>query len=143
MVVTLPWAGGDVIPPEYTCEGADRSPAVNWSDLPEGTAEVALVVTDLTAGEYVHWIAFGLDPAAGGVAEGAAASLPSQAVNGFGNATYGGPCPPSGTHTYRFTVYALGQQLEIPSGGPADEALAAIGAATLDSTSSTGTFTAT
>jgi phosphatidylethanolamine-binding protein (PEBP) family uncharacterized protein len=77
------------------------------------------------------------------VAEGASATLGGQAVNGFGTPTYGGPCPPSGTHTYRFTVYALSQQLEIPAGGPAEEALAAIGAATLDSASSTGTFTAT
>jgi hypothetical protein len=28
-------------------------------------------------------------------------------VNDFGKTSYGGPCPPSGTHRYFFTIYAL------------------------------------
>jgi hypothetical protein len=28
-------------------------------------------------------------------------------ANDFGKKPYGGPCPPSGTHRYFFTIYAL------------------------------------
>ena len=34
--------------------------------------------------------------------------------NGFGQIGYGGPCPPSGTHSYFFKVYALDTQLQLP-----------------------------
>ena len=30
-----------------------------------------------------------------------------ESENDFGKKSYGGPCPPSGTHRYVFTVYAL------------------------------------
>jgi len=39
------------------------------------------------------------------------------AVNGFGNAVYGGPCPPpgDGAHHYRFKLLALDvPKLEVP-----------------------------
>ncbi len=142
MEIGLPWEPGGVIPIDHTCEGADRSPAITWGQLPSGTVEVAISVTDLTAGEFVHWVVFGLDPNEGGVAEDASATAGAQAINDFGTALWGGPCPPSDTHTYRFTVHALGQQLETPSGVSAAETLTAIASVELESASSTGTFTA-
>ena len=35
-------------------------------------------------------------------------SLPGEyGIGDFGKKAYGGPCPPSGTHRYFFTIYAL------------------------------------
>ena len=39
---------------------------------------------------------------------------------------YGGPCPPSGTHRYVFTIYALDSMLDLPVGITADELKQAI-----------------
>jgi Raf kinase inhibitor-like YbhB/YbcL family protein len=112
IVVTLSstaFADGAPIPRRHTCEGEDLSPALAWDGLPEGTASLALLVDDPDApgGTFTHWIAWGIDPSASGVAEGAAP--PCQGRNGFGSHGYRGPCPPTGAgpHRYVFQLYAL------------------------------------
>ncbi len=140
--LNLPWAEGQAIPTAYTCEGDDRIPGVTWSGVPEGTIEVALVLTDLDAEGFVHWIAFGLDPAGAGVPEGGVPEGTPQALNSFGTVGYGGPCPPTGTHTYLLEAYALSQQLEVVDGAPANEVLTALTATSLALASVSGTFTA-
>jgi len=62
------------------------------------------------------------------------------ALNGSGKAAYTGPCPPSGTHTYRITVYYLDHPLLLSSGGSTDAMRAAIADATIDTAEVTGTF---
>ena len=37
----------------------------------------------------------------------------------FGRTGYGGPCPPSGTHRYRFALYALDTTLSLGPGATA------------------------
>jgi len=39
--------GGD-IPRKYTCEGDDIAPPLSWSDVPERTLSLALIVDDRT-----------------------------------------------------------------------------------------------
>jgi hypothetical protein len=63
---------------------------------------------------------FNVPPKAGALREHVAAKreLPDgsrQGTNDFGKIGYGGPCPPSGTHRYRFTLYALDTELTVPS----------------------------
>jgi hypothetical protein len=72
-----------------------------------------------------------------------AAEPPRQGRNDFGRVGYGGPCPPSGTHHYRFTLYALAAPLGLP-GHPDGGALrAALHAATiLGRATLIGTFSA-
>jgi Raf kinase inhibitor-like YbhB/YbcL family protein len=130
-VVSAPWAEAGQIPVEYGCQGEDISPPLSWSGVPEGTVELAVVMTDLDADNFVHWVAFGIDP---GLVELPAGQLPegvAQATNSFGNLGYGGPCPPTGSHTYLLEVYAVSQQLEIADGTPAADALTAIQSASL------------
>lgn len=117
------FAEGGTIPRRYTCDGEDRPPPLTWSGLPEGTVELALVVDDPDAprGTFVHWVVWGLDPAAGGLVEGEVRAR--QGRNGFGNQGYGGPCPPKGDepHRYVFTLFAVSQPLSLEAGASADD----------------------
>jgi len=122
-VATAPWADGGFIDAQYTCKGADTSPAISWSGVPASTQELAISLVDLDASDFVHWIVAGLDPASTGIAAGRVPTGAIQAANGFGEAKYGGPCPPDGEHKYRLTVYALGARSNLADGGAADTAL--------------------
>jgi hypothetical protein len=115
------FANGEVIPERYTCDGDDVSPPLEWTAPPDGTVALALCVDDPDAGRYpfTHWLAWGLDPRAGTLAEGEAA--PREGRNDFGAPGYRGPCPPPGKpHRYVFTLYALGAE---PQLGPSDRRL--------------------
>src|SRR5262249_889889 len=126
-VSSTSFADGGDIPRRHTCDGDDLPPPLNFSGVPEGTREIALLVEDPDApsGTFVHWVAWGIDPSTDALAEGAAA--PGSGRNGFGRPGYGGPCPPKGpAHRYVFTAFALSQALELPSGASADDLRKAI-----------------
>jgi Raf kinase inhibitor-like YbhB/YbcL family protein len=80
---------------------------------PQGSATLALVVTDLSADGFVHWVVVGIDPEITGTAEGLAPPGAIQGKNGFGAIGWGGPCPPagSGEHEYLVQLYALDKDL--------------------------------
>ena len=141
MTATLPFAEGGAIPAGFTCDGKNVSPAINWAGVPEGTVEIAIQVVDLETDDYTHWVITGLQPAAGGVAEGVVPVGAVQAKNSKGTLGYTGPCPPKGTlHNYLYEVDALDSHVTIGSGTDPDSALQAIGAATIQSASVTGTY---
>ena len=103
------FAEGGTIPSKYTCDGADVSPALSWAGAPLAAQSLALIVDDPDARGFIHWIAFNIPPGATGtIREGIYPDAdPPQGRNDFGHLGYGGPCPPSGIHHYRFTLYAL------------------------------------
>lgn len=118
---------GAAIPRKFTCDGADVSPALAWSGVPEGTAGLVLLVDDPDARDFAHWVAYAIPPSLSGLAEGAGSPTTQfmpQGTNDFGRVGYGGPCPPSGTHHYRFTLYALAVPLGL-SGAPRASAVRA------------------
>jgi Raf kinase inhibitor-like YbhB/YbcL family protein len=100
---------GGSIPLDYTCDGAGVSPPLAWGSVPEATVELALGVTDVDAGGFVHWVVAGLDPSVQALAIGVVPDGSRQAKNGAGTVGWTGPCPPkqSGPHHYVFTLYAL------------------------------------
>jgi Raf kinase inhibitor-like YbhB/YbcL family protein len=106
------------IPSRHSCEGEDVSPPLRWSNVPEGTRSLALVVDDPDApgGVFTHWLAWGLDPAAEELGEGD--SAPNEGRNDFGTSGYRGPCPPPGhgRHRYVFRLYALDAEPELSAG---------------------------
>lgn len=118
------FADGETIPEDFTCEGRNVSPPIEWQNAPEGTASFALVVDDPDApiGTFTHWLICDIGGRLAGLPEG----IPGQDVvrdpvsatqgqNGFKDVGYGGPCPPPGaTHRYVLTLYALDEKLDLP-----------------------------
>jgi Raf kinase inhibitor-like YbhB/YbcL family protein len=105
---------GGMIPIECTCDGADRSPALQWAGAPGGTRSFVLIVDDPDAprGTFTHWVRFDIP----GAVLALDAGQPIAGVDGtndFQQSGYRGPCPPEGDrpHGYRFTLYAL----DVPS----------------------------
>lgn len=106
------------IPSEYTCDGQDLAPQLTISDVPENAKSLVLIVDDPDApsGTWVHWLLYNI-PTNTTVIN--ANNLPIEAKQGmtdFGRASWGGPCPPSGTHRYFFKLYAIDTILDLPEG---------------------------
>lgn len=113
----------EMIPAEYTCDGADISPSLEWTGVPAGTKSLVLISDDpdAPAGDWVHWVLYDLPPGLTGLAPGipAADRIPGGGVQGrtdFGKVGYGGPCPPGGIHRYFFKLYALNTVLNLAPG---------------------------
>lgn len=103
---------GAVIPRPNTCDGADRSPALEWSGAPANTRGFALIVDDpdAPAGTWNHWLVWDLSADLGSLPEGVKANSPGvSGTNDFGRPGYGGPCPPRGhgPHRYYFKLFAV------------------------------------
>jgi Raf kinase inhibitor-like YbhB/YbcL family protein len=134
------FAEGGQIPRDYTCDGANSSLPLTWSGTPQGTVELALVMDDPDARGFVHWVVVGIPASARGIQGG----LPTGAREGrndFGRQGYGGPCPPSGTHRYDLTLYALSSSLGISGVPTADAVRSAAAAKTLATARLTGRYT--
>ena len=118
---------GQPMPAKYTADGEDVSPPLSWTDLPEGTKELALIMDDSDAKGWVHWVIYKIPADAKGLDEGIprteALSAPAGALQGKnswpdksgekGNIGYRGPSPPSGVHHYHFKAYALDAKLDV------------------------------
>jgi len=139
LAVTAPWRDGAAIDPRYTCKGDNVAPALSWSPAPAGTQEIAITMIDEDA-DFDHWTMTGIKPDVTSMAENTPPAGAVAALNGSGKAGYTGPCPPSGTHTYRITVYYLDHPLQLASGDSTDAMRTAIGDATIDTAEVTGTF---
>jgi len=138
----LPWASGGAIDVRFTCDGADRSPLLIWSAPPPGTVEMALLVTDDDADGFVHWAVAAIPPTAGEVGEGGEITGAFAGRNDLGEPGWSGPCPPAGApHTYRFTMYALGQQAELPDDFTGADLLGVADPASIGVAESTGVYT--
>ena len=101
-------AEGHPIDVRFTCDGDNLSPALAWEGVPEGTAELALVVEDPDApgGTFTHWLAYGIAPSTTSLSAGGRPAL--EGKNDSGGTGYTGPCPPGGAeHHYVFRLLAL------------------------------------
>ncbi len=109
--IAMPQVYGD-------CNGDNVSPQLAWSGAPAATRSFAVTVFDPDApgGGWWHWIVFAIPPTRHELQAGAGDPVRTlllapaiQGTNDFGQAGYGGPCPPAGDapHHYQFTVWAL------------------------------------
>jgi Raf kinase inhibitor-like YbhB/YbcL family protein len=96
------------IPSEFTCDGNNISPHLSWIGIPEKTKSFALSVFDPDAvGGWIHWLVYDIQKITREIKKGDLPIGGKELKNDFGKKPYGGPCPPSGTHRYIFTIYAL------------------------------------
>ncbi len=135
------------IPSQYTCDGEDLSPPLQWADAPENTRSFALIADDpdAPAGTWVHWVLYNLSADLTGLEEGISklAELPGgglRGTNSWRRLSYGGPCPPTGTHRYFFQLFALDTMLDLPFGATKAQLLAAMQGHILEQTELMGRY---
>ena len=124
----------EFIPKEYSCQGENVSPALDWSDVPTDTKSFALICDDPDAPveTWVHWVIYDIsaernDLPVGVVAVDILDDGSKQGINDFGDIGYGGPCPPPGkAHRYFFTLYCLDEVLNLKPGLKKKELLKAM-----------------
>lgn len=127
MIIKSPaFEDNKVIPAQYTCEGPNVSPPLTFSEVPENTKSLVLLVEDpdAPAKPWVHWLVFNIPPGAGRFDEDSIADGAEQGLCNGNTLGYEGPCPPENEHTYLFKLYAL--DIRLPSSPVPDrnEALA-------------------
>jgi len=115
------FSNNEMIPPNYTCDGANVNPPLMISGAPEDAKSLVLIVDDPDAPSktWVHWTIWNIDPDTKEILEN---GIPQGAVEGmtdFGIPGYGGPCPPSRIHHYFFKLYALDITLDLSSSASA------------------------
>ncbi|MCC6142673.1 MAG: YbhB/YbcL family Raf kinase inhibitor-like protein [Candidatus Hydrogenedentes bacterium] len=130
-VTSEAFAQGEAIPMEHTKDGANVSPAIAWSRLPEATKEVVVMLEDPdgTGGNFNHWLVYGISPEVTNLPSG----LPAQAqvdtpnlkqgTNSMMQVGYLGPAPVpgSGVHHYTFRVFALDHETGLDAGANKEE----------------------
>ena len=137
------------IPKEHTCYGANLSPPLTWTEIPDGTQSFALLAEDVDhhTGIWVLWVLYNIPADVMELPEGVPTStdtLPDGSIQGANDDKaigYHGPCPPrniqsydnrpsgavgEGPHRYYFRLYALDSQLTLAPGATKDELLTAI-----------------
>jgi Raf kinase inhibitor-like YbhB/YbcL family protein len=103
------------MPARYTADGDGVSPPLRWTNVPDGTRSVALLVEDAdspTPAPLVHAIAWRLPPALVQLSEGeltVGAHHPALGTNSYLRAGWLPPDPPPGhgAHRYGFQIFAL------------------------------------
>lgn len=126
---------GDSIPPKFTCDGINVSPPLSIDGVPEGAAALIVVMDDpdvpkvlRSDGVFDHWVVYGIDPNTKEIEEGTAPG--SLGLNGRGEASYTGPCPPSeyepSEHRYFFKLYAVERAMNFSVAPTKAEVLKAI-----------------
>lgn len=136
------WTPGGALPDRFTCQGPDLSPPLSIAKVPEGAAELALVVSSPTT---TSWIVAGIPASTTAIAEGQPPPGAAVAMSSGGKVGWTGPCdqPEAGTQTYEFALYALQSPSGVTEGMPTAEARALIDTTPIMATSLiTGTYKA-
>jgi Raf kinase inhibitor-like YbhB/YbcL family protein len=129
-VASTAFAQGQRIPKEYTGQGADISPPLSWSGVPEETKELVLICDDPdapTAEPWVHWVLYKIPADMTGLPEGIGKQARLKQIPGLLQGRnswptgqtigYRGPMPPPGDeHHYYFRLYALEAKLVVEPG---------------------------
>jgi Raf kinase inhibitor-like YbhB/YbcL family protein len=102
---------GGNFPTANTCTGGSISPDFAWTAGPAATMSFAIVLTD-KSNMLRHWVLWDIPAATmslpANLAKTSTLTMPAGAKQvSIQNPGYAGPCPPTGTHTYEFALYAV------------------------------------
>lgn len=142
------YRAGSAIPVRYTCDGDNISPAMAWKGAPARTKSFALILHDPDApsrGGFTHWVIYNMDAKLNQLVEniprqGNVARVGMQGKNGAGQIGYMGPCPPSGTHRYVASLFALDTMLRLKPGATQKEMETAMRGHILETATLIGTY---
>lgn len=134
MIQSNAFEDGGVVPAKFAFRGENVQPDFSFSGLPDTAVSVAIIFHDLDVGlnngteDVLHWLAWNIPAAAGGIPEG---SLPEGSVAGtnlMGQTSYFGPGAPAGEryHHYVFEFYALSENLELETSAGREDLLDAM-----------------
>lgn len=118
------FSNGGNIDKKFTCDGADVSPQLAWTNPPSGTKSFALLTDDPDApvGNWSHWVMWNIPSNVSSLPvelakQARLADGSEQGMNDFHKTGYNGPCPPPGKpHRYYFKLFALSTTLKLKSG---------------------------
>lgn len=111
-----------VMPTEFTCEGANKAPRLQWHGVPANTKSLVLICDDpdAPAGTWVHWVVYNIPATKIDLAyitdrSEKLSDGTMQGLNSWPHVGYDGPCPPigHGIHHYHFKLYALDTMLNL------------------------------
>jgi Raf kinase inhibitor-like YbhB/YbcL family protein len=130
------------------CVGENVSPALNWSNPPDGTKSFALMMFDPEGrppGGVSHWVAYGIPASVTSFAEGEVSKQTDKFVGGQSLMKlphYFGPCtPPGPLHHYTFTLIATDlEPSALQPGLTRDELIKALDGHAKGATGLIGTF---
>ncbi len=130
------------IPKIYTPAGKNSNPPLSIDEVPDGTKSLALIMhdPDASAGDWVHWTLWNIDPHTTNIAENFLPPEASQGLTNFNTIGYHGPCPPKGIHRYVFDLYALHTQLALNAGANRTQLMSAIDGHVLATAQLVGVF---
>ncbi|MFN8040674.1 MAG: hypothetical protein U0Q07_15780 [Acidimicrobiales bacterium] len=117
------WTSGGRLPASAVCPGG-TSPPLTWSNVPPGTAELALVLRELDGDRSVRWLVTGIAPSATSSPAGGVPAGATVRPNATGAADYAAPCPTEGSHPVDVELLALGVTSALPPDLPAADAAA-------------------
>jgi Raf kinase inhibitor-like YbhB/YbcL family protein len=120
---------GEHIPEKHGYIRENTNPPLEISGVPEKAESLALLMDDPDAREpagkiWDHWTVWNIDPSKTEISEGE--TLGIEGMTDFQEKGYGGPNPPDGTHTYRFRLYAVDTELDLPASSGKEDVLEAI-----------------
>lgn len=135
------WQDGGMIPAKHTQAGAEVSPPLAWSEVPDGVGSFVLITRDLDTAigdgtsDVLHWMLWNIPATTRSLPEGMPplAELPdgTRQISQTGPYYRGPGAPTSGPpHHYAFELYAVDGTIDVPAVGesPADTRAAVLAA---------------
>jgi len=135
------WINGGSVPDTYSCSTEGISPPLAWVNVSPQVTELALVVVDPDAGDFVHWVVTGIPLTTTSVDAGSTPAGGIPQTNTGGETGWFPLCPPPGEiHNYQFELLGFVDPPTIDATDPAMTTVASLREQAIDQTVLLGTF---